>query len=105
MLFRSPGYDPDRELFLQKIDYPIVNINNEIKLYQDRFSGEILLEAGEEEQLAAIDLDWQKLQPLRELFNTVAPAPYPFYVIDLASYEIELSNTIAAQAGIKTGKK
>jgi KaiC/GvpD/RAD55 family RecA-like ATPase len=37
-----PGYDPDRELFLQKIDYPIVNINNEIKLYQDRFSGEIL---------------------------------------------------------------
>lgn len=37
-----PGYDPDRELSLGKIDYPIVNINNEIKLYQDRLSEEIL---------------------------------------------------------------
>ncbi|MBU0663656.1 MAG: D-glycero-beta-D-manno-heptose 1-phosphate adenylyltransferase [Proteobacteria bacterium] len=40
--------------------------------------GEILLEAGEEEQLATITLDWQKLQQLRERFNTVAPTPYPF---------------------------
>ena len=40
--------------------------------------GEILLEAGEEEQVATIALDWQELQQLRERFNTVAPAPYPF---------------------------
>ncbi|MDD3815606.1 MAG: D-glycero-beta-D-manno-heptose 1-phosphate adenylyltransferase [Desulfocapsaceae bacterium] len=40
--------------------------------------GELLLEAGEEEQLATIALDWQKLQQLRERFNTVAPLPYPF---------------------------
>jgi diguanylate cyclase (GGDEF)-like protein/PAS domain S-box-containing protein len=39
------------------------------------------------------------------LESVVESLPYPFYVIDLASYEIELSNTIAAQAGIKTGKK
>ena len=37
-----PGYDPDREFFLRKIDYPLVNINNEINLYQDRMSEEIL---------------------------------------------------------------
>ncbi len=37
-----PGYDPDRESFLPKIDYPIVNINNEINLYQDRISEEVL---------------------------------------------------------------
>jgi len=40
--------------------------------------GEILLEAGEEEQLATIALDWQRQQQLRQRFNTVAPAPYPF---------------------------
>ncbi|MDP3696372.1 MAG: DNA helicase, partial [Desulfocapsaceae bacterium] len=37
-----PGYDPDRESFMARIDYPIANINNEIKLYQDRMSEEIL---------------------------------------------------------------
>jgi KaiC/GvpD/RAD55 family RecA-like ATPase len=37
-----PGYDPDRELFRQQIDYPISNLNNEITLYQDRLSVEIL---------------------------------------------------------------
>jgi rfaE bifunctional protein nucleotidyltransferase chain/domain len=40
--------------------------------------GEILLEAGEEKQLATIALDPQKQQQVRERFNTVAPAPYPF---------------------------
>lgn len=40
--------------------------------------GEILSEAGEEEQLATITLDWQKLLQLRQRFNTVAPTPYPF---------------------------
>jgi replicative DNA helicase len=39
----APGYDPDRESFLYKVDYPIVNLNNEIKLYQDRMSNEILV--------------------------------------------------------------
>lgn len=38
-----PGYDPDREYFQRKIEYPVVNINNEIQLYQDRLSEEILL--------------------------------------------------------------
>jgi rfaE bifunctional protein nucleotidyltransferase chain/domain len=41
-------------------------------------SGEILLEAGEEEQLATISLDPQRQQQVRERFNTVAPASYPF---------------------------
>ncbi len=41
-------------------------------------SGEILLEAGEEEQLATISLDPQRQQQIRERFNTVAPAWYPF---------------------------
>ncbi|MEK6201053.1 MAG: DnaB helicase C-terminal domain-containing protein [Desulfobulbaceae bacterium] len=38
-----PGYDPDREYFQRKGEYPLVNINNEIRLYQDRLSEEILL--------------------------------------------------------------
>lgn len=38
-----PGYDPDREYFQRKIEYPVVNINNEIQLYQDRLSEEVLL--------------------------------------------------------------
>lgn len=41
-------------------------------------SGEILLEAGEEEQLATISLAPQRQQQVRERFNTVAPASYPF---------------------------
>ncbi|MEK6201344.1 MAG: D-glycero-beta-D-manno-heptose 1-phosphate adenylyltransferase [Desulfobulbaceae bacterium] len=40
--------------------------------------GEILLEAGEDEQLATRAIDWRKQQQLRQRFNTVAPAPYPF---------------------------
>lgn len=40
--------------------------------------GEILLESGEEEQLATIALDPQRQQQLRQRFNTVAPAPYTF---------------------------
>lgn len=40
--------------------------------------GEILLEAGEEEELRVAALDPQDQQQLRERFNTVAPAPYPF---------------------------
>ncbi len=40
--------------------------------------GEILLEAGEEEQLTAIALDPRQQQQIRQRFNTVAPAPYPF---------------------------
>ncbi len=40
--------------------------------------GDILLEAGEKGQLATIALDWQSQQQLRQRFNTVAPAPYPF---------------------------
>lgn len=38
-----PGYDPDREYFQPKIEYPVVNINNEIQLYQDRLCEEVLL--------------------------------------------------------------
>lgn len=41
-LVEVPGYDPDREFFPQKTDYPIVNINNEVRLYQDRLSEEML---------------------------------------------------------------
>lgn len=40
--------------------------------------GEILLEAGEEERLASVTIDPQRQQQLRERFNTVAPASYPF---------------------------
>ena len=40
--------------------------------------GEILLEAGEEEELATIALDPQRQQQLWQRFNTVAPAPYSF---------------------------
>lgn len=40
--------------------------------------GEILLEAGEEERLATVALDPLRQQQLRQRFNTVAPAPYPF---------------------------
>jgi KaiC/GvpD/RAD55 family RecA-like ATPase len=38
-----PGYDPDREYFQRKGEYPLVNINNEIQLYQDRLSEEMLV--------------------------------------------------------------
>jgi rfaE bifunctional protein nucleotidyltransferase chain/domain len=41
-------------------------------------AGEILMEAGEEEQMATISLDILRQQQLRERFNTVAPACYPF---------------------------
>jgi rfaE bifunctional protein nucleotidyltransferase chain/domain len=41
-------------------------------------SGEILFEAGEKEQLAAVALDPQQQQQLRARFNTVAPCAYPF---------------------------
>jgi archaellum biogenesis ATPase FlaH len=37
-----PGYDPDREPLSQPFDFPVVNINNEVKLYHDRLSDEIL---------------------------------------------------------------
>jgi len=37
-----PGYDPDREFIPPQTEYPVANINNEVKMYQDRLSGEIL---------------------------------------------------------------
>ena len=40
--------------------------------------GEILLEAGEEELLASVAIDQNRQQQLRERFNTVASASYPF---------------------------
>ena len=40
--------------------------------------GEILLEAGEGEELRGVALDPRSQQQVRERFNTVAPAPYPF---------------------------
>ncbi len=57
-------------------------ISNDLKLGGHSLiidpSGEILLEAGEEEQLAVISLDPQRQQQVRERFNTVAPTWYPF---------------------------
>jgi len=38
----APGYDPDREFVRPQSEYPVANINNEVKLYQDRLSDEIL---------------------------------------------------------------
>ncbi|MBW6521761.1 MAG: D-glycero-beta-D-manno-heptose 1-phosphate adenylyltransferase [Desulfoarculaceae bacterium] len=40
--------------------------------------GEILRETGGEKELAVLALDPQRQQQLRERFNTVGPAPYPF---------------------------
>jgi replicative DNA helicase len=37
-----PGFDPDREPFLLKTDYPAQNINAEIRSYQDRMVPDIL---------------------------------------------------------------
>ncbi len=37
-----PGYDPDREFFPRKIEYPPTNINNEINSYQDGLTAGIL---------------------------------------------------------------
>jgi len=57
-------------------------ISNDLKLGGHSLiidpSGEILLEAGEEEQLAVISLDPQRQRQVRERFNTVAPTWYPF---------------------------
>lgn len=44
-------------------------------------------------------------QQNRFLHSVIESLPYPFYVIDVNSYEIELSNTMAAHAGIKPGRK
>lgn len=41
----------------------------------------------------------------RFLQSVIESLPYPFYVINVDSYEVEMSNTIAAHAGIKTGTK
>lgn len=37
-----PGFDPDREPFLLRTDYPVQNINNDIKQYQDRVTEDIM---------------------------------------------------------------
>ncbi len=37
-----PGYDPDRELYVQDIDFPLQNINNDILKYQSSLTSEIL---------------------------------------------------------------
>ncbi len=37
-----PGYDPDRESWAMPFDFPVANINNEVKSYHDRLSGEML---------------------------------------------------------------
>jgi replicative DNA helicase len=37
-----PGYDPDREPFVQSIQFPSGNINQEIKKYQDKLTPNIL---------------------------------------------------------------
>jgi len=37
-----PGFDPDRELLSQNVDYPIVNINTEIQKYHDRLTDTLL---------------------------------------------------------------
>ncbi|MDD3813538.1 MAG: diguanylate cyclase [Desulfocapsaceae bacterium] len=48
----------------------------------------------------------EKIQQQNHFLQSVIESlPYPFYVIDMNSYEIELSNTMAALAGIKPGKK
>ena len=44
-------------------------------------------------------------QQNRFLQSVIESLPYPFYVINADSYEIELSNSIAAHAGIKAGRK
>lgn len=58
------------------------NDNNDLKLGGHSLiidpGGEILLEAGEEERLASVAIDPKRQQQLRERFNTVAPAGYPF---------------------------
>lgn len=41
----------------------------------------------------------------RFLQSVIESLPYPFYVIDVDSYEVELSNSIAAHSGIKAGLK
>jgi len=38
----APGYDPDREFIRSQTEYPVTNINNEVKMYQDRLNDEIL---------------------------------------------------------------
>lgn len=44
-------------------------------------------------------------QQNRFLQSVIESLPYPFYVINADSYEIELSNSMADHAGIKTGRK
>ena len=48
----------------------------------------------------------EKIQQQNQFLHSVIESlPYPFYVINADSYEIELSNSIAAHAGITTGAK
>lgn len=48
----------------------------------------------------------EKIQQQNQFLQSVIESlPYPFYVINADSYEIELSNSIAAHAGIRIGRK
>lgn len=54
-----PGFDPDREPLLKKTDYPVTNLNREIKSYQDSMTSALLArfhEAGVGEELLAEQL-------------------------------------------------
>lgn len=54
-----PGYDPDREPLLKKTDYPVTNLNQEIKSYQENLTSGLLArfqEAGVGEDLLADQL-------------------------------------------------
>ncbi len=51
-----PGFDPDREPLLKKSDYPVANLNQEIKSYQENLTSGLLAqyqEAGVGESLLA----------------------------------------------------
>lgn len=48
----------------------------------------------------------EKIHEHNRFMNSVIESlPYPFYIVNTDSYEIELSNSIAAHAGIKAGEK
>jgi len=68
-----PGYDPDREPYVQSLKFPAVNINSDIRNYQDKLTPNI------EAFFAKIGVSTETLQELKIGYNG-RYVVYPYYM-------------------------
>ncbi|MGW8159488.1 MAG: DnaB-like helicase C-terminal domain-containing protein [Desulfoprunum sp.] len=78
-LSEAPGFDPEREYFHQRAEFPVVNINTEIMQYHDRLTDDLI------QEFSAAGIGRQVLDELQIGYNG-RYIVYPYFQTDGNGY-------------------